>query len=147
MVAARSSHGIGRFVLHFLELQIAMVLGATVCYLLGRLVPASSSLATVYYPGSYLYAVGDVFYLTAPVVVWMISRGYGWRHSLELAVVMFAPVAAIAVVGELAARPYLGWLLTAMYPAMSLGVLAYMCYRREMFTTVPATRPMAATQA
>src|SRR5437899_72002 len=94
---------VGRFLLHFLELQIPMGLGALVCYLLGRLIPASSSFATVYHPGTYLYATGDVLFLTVPIVVWMIFRGHGWRHSLEMALAMLAPIAAIIVVGQLAA--------------------------------------------
>jgi hypothetical protein len=122
------------FILHFLELQIAMGLGALVCYLLSRLIPASSSFATIYHPGTYVYAAGDVLFLTVPVVTWMIFRGYGRRHSREMAVAMVAPVAAIIVVGELAGYAYLLWLITAMYPAMSLGMLVYMLYRRDQFT-------------
>src|SRR5207244_6126093 len=63
---------IGRFLLHFLEMQIPMVFGAVVCYLLLRLIPSGSSFATVYYPGAYLYTAGDIFFLTVPVVAWMI---------------------------------------------------------------------------
>jgi hypothetical protein len=127
-----------RFFLQFLELQIPMVLGASVCYLLGRLVPVSSSLATAYHPGTYLFAIGDVLFLTVPVVGWMIVRGHRPRHSLEMALAMVAPVAMIAVAGELAGYAYLLWLVTAMYPAMSLGMLVYMLYRRGPGTNKPA---------
>ena len=122
---------VGYFLLHFLEMQIPMGLGALVCYLLGRLIPASSSFATVYHPGTYLYATGDVLFLTVPVVAWMIFRGHGWRHSLEMAVAMLAPVAAIILLGQLAGYAYLLWLIIAMYPAMGLGMIAYMLYRRD----------------
>ncbi len=125
---------VGRFILHFLELQIPMGLGALVCYLLDRLIPASSSFATVYHPGTYLFAIGDVLYLAVPVVVWMIFRSYGWRHSLEMGIAMIAPVAAIMVLGQLTAYDYLTSLLVAGYPAMSLGMLVYMLYRRDHFT-------------
>jgi hypothetical protein len=124
----------GYFLLQFLELQIPMGLGALVCYLLGRLVPASSIFATVYHPGTYLYAIGDVLFLTVPVMTWMILRGRGWQRSLEMAVAMLAPVAAIVVLGQLAGYAYLFWLVTAMYPAMCLGMLVYMLYRRDHFT-------------
>ncbi|HET8562630.1 MAG TPA: hypothetical protein VFM35_02035 [Candidatus Binatia bacterium] len=124
---------VGRFLLHFLEMQIPMGFGALICYLLGRLIPASSSFATVYHPGTYLFAVGDVLYLSVPVVVWKIFRGHGWRHSLELAVAMIALVAAIMVLGQLTVYDYLTWLLTAGYPAMSLGMLVYMLYRRDHY--------------
>jgi hypothetical protein len=124
----------GRFLLHFLELQIPMGLGALICYLLTRLIPASSSFATAYHPGTFLFGVGDVLFLTVPVVAWMIFRGHGWRQSLEMAVAMIAPVAAIMVLGQLTAYDYLTWLLTAGYPAMCLGMLAYMLYRRDLVT-------------
>jgi hypothetical protein len=122
------------FIFHFLEMQIPMGLGALVCYLLTRLIPASSSFATVYHPGTYLYAAGDLLFLTVPVVAWMIFRGYGWRHSQEMAVAMGAPVAAMIVLGQLAGYAYLLWLVTAVYPAMCLGMLVYMLYRRDHFT-------------
>ncbi len=115
----------------FLELQIMMGLGALVCYLLVNLVPASSSFATVYHPGTLLFAAGDILFLTVPVVAWMVFRGHGWRHSLEMAGAMIAPVAAIIALGELAGFPYLQWLITAGYPAMSLGMLAHMVYRSQ----------------
>jgi hypothetical protein len=114
------------FVLRFIELQIAMGLGALLCFLLGRLVPGSSTVATVYYPGSYLYATGDVLFLTAPVVAWMIFRGDEWRDGLGMAVAMLGPVAVIALVGELAGYAYLPWLIFGGYPVMSLGMLVYL---------------------
>jgi hypothetical protein len=115
-------------------MQIPMVLGATICFLLGRLIPASSSFATVYHPGTYLYTAGDILFLIVPVVVWMIFRGYGRRHSLEMAVAMLAPVAAIIMLGQSAGYAYLLWLVTAVYPAMCLGMLVYMLYHRDHFT-------------
>ena len=124
----------GRFVLHFLELQIPMVLGAVICYLLVRLITSSSSFSTIYYPGTFLFAIGDLLFLTVPVVVWMILRRYSWRHSFEMGIAMIAPVAAIMVLGQLTAYDYLTWLLTGGYPVMCLGMLMYMLYRRDFFT-------------
>lgn len=121
------------FLLHFLEIQIPMVFGALICYLLGRLITTSSSFAKVYHPGTYLFATGDILFLTVPVLAWMIFRGYGWRRSLEMVVAMIAPVAAIVMLGELAGVGYLLWLVIAMYPAMCLGMLVYMLYRRDQF--------------
>jgi hypothetical protein len=124
----------GRFVLHFLELQIPMVLGALTCYLVVRLITSSSSFSTIYHPGTYLFAIGDLLFLTMPVVIWMIFRSYSWQHILEMAAVMIAPVAAIIVLGQSTAYDYLTWLLTAGYPIMCLGMLIYMLYRRDLFT-------------
>ena len=122
------------FLLQFLELQFPMALGALICYLVVRLTSASSSFAAVYRPGTHLFAAGDVFFLTVPVVAWMIFLGHGWRHGLGIAIGMIAPVAMIMMVGELTAVDYLTWLLTASYPAMSLGMTLYMIYHRYHFT-------------
>lgn len=124
---------VGRFFLHFLELQISMSLGALVCYVVVRLISTSPSYATSYRPGTFLFALGDIFFLTVPVVAWMILRGHGWRQSLEIAVAMIVPVTLIILLGELAGYAYLLWLLTAGYPAMSLGMLVYMFYRYNRF--------------
>lgn len=133
--AGEAKANVRRFLLPFLGLQIAMALGAFVCLLVGRLVRASSVDATDYQPGTVLFFLGDVFFLTVPVVAWMLLRERGWRHSLELALAMLAPVAATVVLGELTRSAYLLWLVTAMYPAMSLGMLAYSLYRKDVFDT------------
>ena len=103
----------GRFLLNLLELQISMGLGALVCYLVVRLISTSPSYATSYRPGTFLFALGDIFFLTVPVVAWMILRGHGWRHCIEIAVAMMAPVALIIVLGQLAGFAYLLWLLSS----------------------------------
>jgi hypothetical protein len=131
------SSKLGSFLLYFLEMQIPMGLGALICYLVVRLISASSNYAAIYHPGTYLYTAGDVLFLTAPVVGWIICRGQGWRHGLELAVAMIAPVAAIVVLSQLVTYVNLVWLVIAGYPAMSLGMLVYMLYRREHFTAWP----------
>ncbi len=123
-----------RFILYFLEMQIPMGLGALVCYLLGRTISASSSFAAIYHPGTYLFTAGDIFFLTVPVFVWMIRRDHGWRFSLEMVAAMITPVAASIVVGQLAGYAYRLWLITAMYPLMCFGMLAYMLYRHNHFT-------------
>jgi hypothetical protein len=123
-----------RFVLHFLELQIPMVLGALICFLVVSLISSLSSFSTTYYPGTYLFAIGDLLFLTVPVAIWLIFRGYSWRHSLELGSAMIAPVVAIMVLGQFTAYDYLTWLLTAGYPVMCLGMLIDMLYRRGLFT-------------
>jgi hypothetical protein len=122
-----------RFLLRFLELQIPLGLGALVCYLVVRLIPASSGFATVYRPGTYLFAAGDMLFLTVPVVAWTNVRGRGWRHSLELAGAMLAPVAAIVVLGRSAGYAELPWLPVAVYPAMCLGLLIHMLCRPQAY--------------
>jgi uncharacterized membrane protein len=118
----------------FIELQIAMAVGALVCFFVGNALRASATYATVYRPGTVAYFLGDVLFLTVPVVAWMILCGRGWQHILGLAAAMLAPVAAIVVLGEVTQAAYLLWLITAMYPVMSLGMAVYMLRRREVFS-------------
>jgi hypothetical protein len=120
-----------RLFLHFLELQIPMVVGAAVCYLLGRLIPVESSIAAAYHPGTWLFTVGDVLFLTIPVVAWMVVRGHGSRHGLEMALAMVAPVGVVVMVGQVTGSAYLLWLVTAMYPAMTIGMLVDLLSRRD----------------
>ena len=129
----RNGLRVGHFLLHFLELQICMGLGALICYLVVRLISSSPTYATSYRPGTFVFAIGDLFFLTLPVVAWMMFRAHGWRHSLEIAVAMIVPVGLIVLLGEWAGYPYLLWLITAGYPAMSFGMLAYMIYRHNHF--------------
>jgi hypothetical protein len=85
-------------------------------------------------PGTYVFAIGDVLFLTLPVVGWMIFRGRGRWQSVRMGLAMFAPVAIIALVGELAGYSYLLWLVTGMYPAMWLGMIVYLIYGPEQIT-------------
>jgi len=127
------AHSHGHRLLFFVELQIAMALGALVCLLVGRVIRAASIRSTDYHPGTFLFFLGDMLFLALPVIAWMLFRGYGRWHSLEMAVSMLAPVAAIVVLGEMTGSSYLLWLVVAMYPAMSVGMLAYMLIRSDVF--------------
>jgi hypothetical protein len=118
----------------FIELQIAMAVGALACFLVGHALRASTTYATVYRPGTVLYFLGDVLFLTVPVIAWMTLWGRGWRHSLELAAAMLAPVTAIVVLGVATEGAYLLWLINAMYPVMSLGMAVWMLCRKEVFS-------------
>jgi hypothetical protein len=111
-------------------MQIPMAFGALVCYLVVSLI-SRSGYATAYHPGTYLFTLGDMLFLTAPVVAWMRFRRYDWRQSLGMAVAMLIPVVLIIVLGQLAGYPYLLSLVTAGYPAMCLGMLIYLFHQQE----------------
>jgi len=84
-----------------------MGVGALSCLLAGRLVGLSSQYAAIYYPGSELYALGDVVFLTASVFAWMTWRGRTRRLRLEISMAMIAPVALVVVAGEITGTDYL----------------------------------------
>jgi hypothetical protein len=114
--------------LQFVELQVPMALGALACLVVLRLLPMWPALATAYRPGTYLFATGDALFLTVPVIAWMVVRGQRVQRCARMAVSMLAPWAVFVGFGELSGSPYLPWLTVAGYPALSLGMLAYLLY-------------------
>lgn len=115
-----------------LQVQVAMILGAALCLATGLVVRPILPEPIGYAPGSVLYFVGDVLFLTAPAVAWARLRTGDWSRALELAIAMLAPVVAIATVGQLLERDSLLWLVNGMYPVMSLGAVVYLLYRRGL---------------
>lgn len=125
---------VGRFLLHFLEMLVAMMVGMPIFRMLGNLTPASSSYATAFKYGTILFNLNMTVFMTVPMVAWMIVRRHGWRHSMEMALAMSAPVAAIIVLRLLGADASLPWLAKAGHLAMFLGMLTAMVFRRDHYT-------------
>lgn len=123
-----------RFLLHFLEMQAAMVLGMIPWHWLVRELRASPIYADAFQRGSALSTIGHGLFMTVPMVVWMIIRQHGWRHSLEMGTAMFAPGIAIILLCWMGADTYWPWLITLASPAGTVGMLVYMLYRRDHFT-------------
>ncbi len=125
---------IGRFSLHFLEMVVAMMVGMPVLFMVRSLIPTSSGLAAAFKSGTIAYSITMTVFMTLPMVAWMIVRGHGWRHSLEMAVAMDAPVAVTTVLSLLGAAAYLPWLSNASHFGMFLGMLIVMLFRRDHYT-------------
>jgi hypothetical protein len=125
---------VGWFLLHFVEMQIPMVLGMIPWHLLVRELRASPTYAEVFQRGSALSTIGHGLFMTAPMVIWMILRRHGWQHSLEMGAAMLAPGVLIIVVCWLGGDAYWPWLIGLASPAGTLGMLVYMLYRRDHFT-------------
>lgn len=133
---------VGRFLLHLLEMLLAMSAGMSIFHLFVSFIPASSSWAAIADRETVLHnAVMDLF-MTIPMLAWMILRGHGWRHSLEMGLAMLAPIAAINLLCRLGAVEYLPWLAKASGPTMYIGMLAAMLYRRNHYTAKVDTRDM-----
>ncbi len=126
---------VGRFSWHFLEMLLAMMAGMPIFSLVRSLIPASSSVAAAFKAGTISYTITMTVFMTLPMMAWMIVRGHGWRHSLEMAFAMFAPVAVTTVLSLLGADAYLPWLGNASHLGMFLGMLGIMLYRRAEYTT------------
>lgn len=131
---SKAAFKVGSFFLHWLEMLLAMGAGMGIFHLLAGFIPASSSLAAVNDSETVLHNVLMDVFMTVPMLAWMIVRGHGWRHSLEMGVAMLAPMVAINLLCSLGAIEYMPWLTNAGGPAMLLGMLAAMVYRWDHFT-------------
>ena len=125
---------VGRFSWHFLEMLLAMMAGMPLLSLVRNLIPATSSVAAAFKSGTISYSITMTVFMTVPMVAWMIVRGHGRRHSLEMAFAMVAPVAVTTVLRLLGADAYLPWLGNASHLGMFLGMLIVMLYRRDHYT-------------
>jgi hypothetical protein len=73
-------------------------------------------------------------FMTVPMVIWMIVRGHGWRHSAEMAFAMVAPVAATIGLSLLGVGESQPWISKVSHLGMLLGMLIAMLYRRDHYT-------------
>ena len=120
---------VGFFIWHYFEMMAAMLVGDYLFDLLVRGIPAIGIR-----PGTFLYYSGGALAMMVVMIAWMIVRGHGRVHSVEMAVAMLAPVAFVAVVslGKGAAGP--AWFADAYCSAMCVGMLAAMAFRWDHFT-------------
>src|SRR5512134_2777120 len=82
----------GRFLLHLLEMLIAMQVGMGLFHLMLGLIRIYSN-SRAFESGTTLHAIVMTVFMTIPMAAWMIFRGHGWRHCIEMVVAMVAPVA------------------------------------------------------
>src|SRR5947209_5303357 len=113
----------GAFVLHFLEMSIAMVVGMV----LFMAIPGVMQLPPA------LHLLGMAAAMTLPMIAWMRIRGHGWRHGVEMSFGMLLPWAAVLALVGLGAAAVMPWLEHADGPAMFLGMLAVMLLRPGHF--------------
>ncbi len=124
----------GRFLLHFAEMWIAMMLGMAI------LVPVKLVLVAMGYTAlldttSIDYQAWMGIFMAVPMVAWMRVRGHGWRMGTEMAGAMLVPIAAVLALCALGVPDTFPWLTTrATGPAMAIGMVAIMVYRREHYT-------------
>jgi hypothetical protein len=123
---------VGRFSLHLLEMTVAMMVGMPIFFMLRNLIPASSGYAAALVRGTILFDLAMAVFMTVPMVTWMILRGHGRRHSIEMAVAMLAPMFVIIVLRLFGVNA--SWFQNAEYTGMFLGMFAAMLYRRDHYT-------------
>jgi hypothetical protein len=123
-----------RFVLHFAEMWIAMLVGMAVFDPVG-LGLAAQGHTSLLDPMSIESEVEMTIFMVAPVVLWMRVRGWCWRDGAEMAVAMLVPWAAVLVLGHLGLSKAVPWLSMSGCIAILLGMLVIMLYRRDHYTS------------
>ncbi|HLO30020.1 MAG TPA: hypothetical protein VK249_12835 [Anaerolineales bacterium] len=129
-----SAAKLGSFSLHFLEMLLAMMVGMPILFSLRRVIPASTSYSAAFVPGTNLHDVAMVVFMVIPMLIWMVVRGHGWRHSAEMAFAMSVPVAVAICLRALGVGGSQPWLVGVSHLGMLLGMLTAMLYRRDHYT-------------
>lgn len=126
---------VGRFILHLLEMVLSMMAGMVILYLLDVLSPESSVFAPFFEYGTVKFDLAMVVFMTVPMAAWMLLRRHDRRHVAEMAFGMNVLVAVVIVLRLLGAEANLPWLVDASHPAMFLGMIVAMLYRRDHYTS------------
>lgn len=123
-----------RFLLHYLEMVVAMLVGM---FVFGGLVGLVAGLVGVDYSHSEHPAIGSTemaLTMSAGMAIWMLVRGHGLRLTLEMVAAMCAPLVVVLpllwldVIPGSAATTIVH---TAMFPLMLVAMLL----RRREYTT------------
>lgn len=114
-----------RFVLHFAEMWVAMLLG-TIAFGYVRHGLAIAGDRVFLEPASIQSEVGHGVFMTAPMLLWMGIRGYRWRENIEMALGMIVPWAAVLTLDRFGVLQGLPW--ASARNAMAAGMLAIMLY-------------------
>jgi hypothetical protein len=122
-----------RFLWHYVEMIIAMVVGMLVLGLArgGVLGLFDVELSSATQPE--LAALLMAFDMSVGMVVWMRYRGHGWASTMEMVAVMFAPVVLLApftLAGLMSGHALMMVMHIAMLPLM----LAVMLRRRAEYS-------------
>ncbi len=132
--------GWGRFVRHYLEMVVAMLVGMVV---LGGALRAVLAAAGVEYSMQRypeLTIVEMALTMILGMTAWMRFRGHGWAGTLEMSVAMLVPAVAVLVpvwLGVLAAGPA----MVVEHVAMFVLMLAVMLRRRDEYMAGHDHRP------
>jgi hypothetical protein len=125
----------GRFLLHFLEMTIAMSIGMAIFG------PVKTALVDQGFTAlldrtSIDYQVWMNLFMVVPMVLWMRARGHMWRHGIEMGGAMIIPTACVFLLCRVGVTDLLPWFTTSLTGiAMFGGMIGYMLYRREMYTS------------
>jgi peptidoglycan/LPS O-acetylase OafA/YrhL len=116
-----------RFVRHFGEMLLAMVLGMVALYGVNGLILVPLGFTYLANASVEVSTLTMVAAMTIPMVAWMRIRKHSWRLNAEMAASMIVPTLVLLPICELGLLPRMSLMMGAhvlMIPAM-LGVMLY----------------------
>jgi uncharacterized membrane protein len=126
--------GAGYFIFHFAEMSLAMMLGM-MFFVPFRLILTIQGYTALLDASSIDFQAWMGAFMVTPMVMWMRVRGCSWRDGTEMTAAMLLPVAAVLGLRGLGLSETLPWLSNSEHTAMLVGMLAFMLYRRERYTS------------
>jgi hypothetical protein len=126
--------GMGYFVFHFAEMALAMMLGMAV-FVPFRLALTAQGYTALLDGSSIDFQAWMGAFTVTPMVTWMRVRGCTWRDGAEMGAAMLEPMAAVLGLRGLGLSDTLPWLSNSEHTAMLVGMLVFMLYRRERYTS------------
>jgi flagellar biosynthetic protein FliP len=132
----RLARAAARFLLHLLEMTLAMMVGMVIFGALvgGIAAAAGSSLDGVRVGQPAPFVLGMALSMSATMVAWMRRRGHGWRACGEMTAAMFVPAVLLIGcywAGTVTADSVCGLACALMIPAMAVAML----FRLDAHTT------------
>lgn len=128
---ARTTNGVRRFILHFLEMVVAMAVGMVVLHPVWSLGLGAIGQADVLHRTEVM-AIVMATNMTVAMSAWMRYRGHGWASIAEMGAAMYLPFLVLFVplwAGLLSSGGLMLWGHLLMLPAM----LAAMLLRRDEY--------------
>ncbi len=129
MIFAPKSRRARRFLRHFLEMMVVMMLGMCVLGAAFRglhVLAFGSGFDAAWRDHVLLAAFAMAFNMTAPMVLWMRHRGHSWERGGEMAAAMnlpLLPVLGLYFLDAIPSRAVLGLQMMLMVPTMLLAML------------------------
>lgn len=126
---------VGRFLLHFVEMFGAMMISMMPYHAIFGKSPVGNSV---------LWEAGMELSMIPGMVVLMLFQRHGWRHTVEMAGAMLIGPVIFLTAAQLGLQNYIPGLsertlFSLSDTTMTLGMLADMLYRREMYTSSHST--------
>ena len=128
----------GIFLLHLLEMSVAMMVGMFVFGLFVGVIGGTvgSSLESIRVGQPVLFVLGMAASMSVTMVAWMRRRGHSWRSSREMTAAMFVPAVALIAgywLGAVSADAMCPVACVLMIPAMGVAMF-FRLYEYTTFT-------------